>query len=186
MNESKAIALCLNDRDPRGFEFLVKMYRHEAYFHAVGFLGNAEDAADACQEAFCRAFRAIPTIDKLERFYPWFYTILKNICLNVLQRKKTVRENERSVALEQQVGPVFDPDVLLERQGVSAAVWRAMGELEPKFRELLVLKYVNGLDYQAIADLLHCPRGTVMSRLYHARTAFRRRYIRLQKGGEYD
>ncbi len=57
MNEAKAINLCIKHRDPIGFEYLVKKYRREALFHARIFLGNDEDAADACQESFVKAFK---------------------------------------------------------------------------------------------------------------------------------
>jgi RNA polymerase sigma-70 factor (ECF subfamily) len=70
MNEAQAIRLCLQYRDPVGFEFLVKKYRREAYFHALALMGNQEDAADACQESFRRAFAAIPKLAQLDKFYP--------------------------------------------------------------------------------------------------------------------
>ena len=89
MNESRAIKLCLKHHDPVGFEFLVKKYRREVYFHALSLLGNQENAAEACQESFTRAFAAINTLSHLDAFYPWFYRILRNCCLNMLERKKT-------------------------------------------------------------------------------------------------
>ncbi len=72
MNEAQAIRLCLRHRDPVGFEFLVKNYRREAFFHAFALMGNQEDAADVCQESFRRAFTAIPKLVGLDQFYPWF------------------------------------------------------------------------------------------------------------------
>ena len=89
MDESYAIKLCLKYHDPAGFEFLVNKYRREAYFHARSFLGNQDDAADACQESFAKAFAAIPKLTYLDAFYPWFYRILKNCCLNMIRKKKT-------------------------------------------------------------------------------------------------
>ena len=64
MNENHAIRLCLRDRDPVGFEFLVLKYRREAFFHATSVLGNQEDAKDACQEAFRRALAAMPRLEE--------------------------------------------------------------------------------------------------------------------------
>jgi len=95
IDEDHAIRLCLKDRDPRGFEFLVAKYRREAYYHAMALLGNSEDAADACQECFARAFTASSRLSRLDRFYPWFYRILRNHCLNVLSRRKTASEYVR-------------------------------------------------------------------------------------------
>jgi DNA-directed RNA polymerase specialized sigma24 family protein len=78
MDEQYAIELCLKHKDPVGFEFLVQKYRREAFGHAYAFLGNQDDALDACQESFARAFAAIPGLPKLPQFYPWFYCILRN------------------------------------------------------------------------------------------------------------
>ena len=92
MDEAHAIQLCLKHQDPTGFEYLVKKYRREAFFHARTLLGDQDDAADACQESFTRAFIAIPRLNRLDAFYPWFYRILRNCCLNMIRKKKTVRK----------------------------------------------------------------------------------------------
>ena len=65
MNEARAIRLCLGSGDPRGFEFLVKQYRREAYFHALGFVGDSSTAEDMCQEAFAKAYANIPRLKTL-------------------------------------------------------------------------------------------------------------------------
>lgn len=175
--EAEAITLCLQHRNPAGFEFLVNLFRKEAFFHALGFLGNSDDAADACQEAFTKAFRAMPRLKKLDSFYPWFYTILKNHCLNMISRLKTARDNADSVSSESY--PLsFDPGVVLERQEESQQVWRVLGMLDTEFREILILKYLRDMDYAAISRQLGIPRGTVMSRLYYARKAFMKQYRR--------
>ncbi|MFP4013394.1 MAG: RNA polymerase sigma factor [Chitinispirillaceae bacterium] len=181
--EAEAIKVCLRHRNPAGFEFLVNLFRKEAFFHALGFLGNSDDAADACQEAFTRAFRAMPGLKKLDHFYPWFYTILKNQCLNMISRLKTAREKADSVLSEQHT-PGFDPGVILEQREESQQVWRVLGMLDPEIREILILKYFNDLDYAAISRQLGIPRGTVMSRLYYARKAFIKLYRRVCHGGE--
>jgi DNA-directed RNA polymerase specialized sigma24 family protein len=60
MDEQRAIQLCVKHRDPVGFEFLVQKYRREAFFHAFALMGNQEDALDACQDSFAKAFTTIP------------------------------------------------------------------------------------------------------------------------------
>ncbi|MBW2623393.1 MAG: sigma-70 family RNA polymerase sigma factor, partial [Deltaproteobacteria bacterium] len=65
------------------------------FFHALSLLGNQEDAAEACQESFTRAFAAINKFTCLDAFYPWFYRILRNCCLNMLGRKKTAENYAR-------------------------------------------------------------------------------------------
>jgi len=182
MNEAHAIKLCLQYSDPRGFEFLVKQYRREAFYHALTFMGNQEDAADACQEAFTKAFAAIPRVKKLEYFYPWFYKILKNSCLNMLSRKKTAYKyynNERKIKSDNRQ-KVQTPATIVETKDEKSQVWKILNSLNQEFKEILVMKYIQGYDYKEISKTLDIPRGTVMSRLYHARKAFRKRFIKLE------
>ncbi len=178
MNESRAIRLCLKHHDPVGFEFLVKKYRREAYFHALSLLGNQEDAAEACQESFTRAFVAIQRFSHLDAFYPWFYRILRNCCLNMLGRKKTAENYARQYVRQtvQEARPeksTDNPAFLLEKKEEQLLVWRTLERLKPEQREILIMKYLQGLSYHELSNLLNIPRGTVMSRLYHARRAFR-------------
>jgi RNA polymerase sigma-70 factor (ECF subfamily) len=159
-----------------GFEYFFKKYRQRAYFHAVSLLGNPEDAVDACQESFTRAYQAIARLDHLDNFYPWFYRILRNCCLNMISRRKTVTRYRQDLQMiERQTNPAGS-DVLLEKREEQVRVWQVLGELKPEFREILIMKYIEGCRYEEIALRLAIPRGTVMSRLYHARMAFGREY----------
>lgn len=176
MNEQRAIELCIKHRDPIGFEFLVRKYRREAHFHAYALLRNREDAAEACQESFASAFASLPLLTELTAFYPWFYRVLRNRCLNVLERRRnavayTAAETARAAeAPELEAGP----DAELDRKEQAARVLAVLETLSLEFREILALKYLRDYDYATLAQLLGIPRGTVMSRLYHARKAFQR------------
>ncbi|MDG2221881.1 MAG: RNA polymerase sigma factor [Rubripirellula sp.] len=177
MNEQKAIRLCLKHRDPAGFEVLVVQNRRRAFFHARALLGNSEDAADACQDAFVRAFAAMPRLEKLDRFYPWFNRILRNVCLNMLARKKTRADHLRN-SLVQTTSHHSDasPSDLMELKETQEEVWRVLDQLSVEHREILTLKYVHRFSYGEIAETLGIPKGTVMSRLYSARYAFRNKH----------
>lgn len=185
MNEVKAINLCIKHRDPIGFEYLVKRYRREALFHARIFLGNDEDAADACQESFTRAFKAFPGLTSLTSFYPWFYCILKNCCINMIKKKqhsskyKQYRQNHT----EMQERESYNAFLKLEKDEETKLIWLVLQDLSPEFREILVMKYLNEFSYNTISELLKIPRGTVMSRLYYARRAFKEEYNELIKNG---
>lgn len=173
MDEKTAIKLCLDQEDVRGFEFLFEKFRREAYVHAIALLGNREDAADACQDAFGKAFVAIRRLASLDAFYPWFYRILRNNCLNLIDKRRTVVQYEDRVAAEITASrQVAAADVLLEARQDQLQVWHALRQLKAEFREILVMKYIEDLSYDDIAQRLQIPRGTVMSRLYHARKAF--------------
>lgn len=182
MDEQRAIELCVKHRDPVGFEFLVQQHRREAFFHAYTLLGNQDDALDACQDAFARAFSAITQVRELPRFYPWFYCILRNHCLNLLARRHTsdrYRESQQSDPMRGVDGQ--HPASLIEAREEKQQVWRAMETLDPGHREILAMKYVQGHRYDDITGLLGIPRGTVMSRLYHARLALREAYLKLDR-----
>lgn len=192
MNEAQAIRLCLRHRDPAGFEFLVNKYRREAFFHSLSLMGNREDAADACQESFRRAFMAIPKLTDLDQFYPWFYRILRNCCLNMLSRRKTILDYARENSSNAPVADTAaDPAAILVKQEEQQIVWQTLNRLDPGSREILCLKYIQGKSYEEISRILQIPRGTVMSRLFHARKAFRREYPEYkipecdQKNGEH-
>ncbi|MDE2740155.1 MAG: RNA polymerase sigma factor [Gemmatimonadota bacterium] len=179
MDEQTAIRLCLDQRDVRGFEFLFEKFRREAYVHAIALLGNREEAADACQDAFGKAFVAIRRLASLDAFYPWFYRILRNHCLNRIARRQTAAQYEERLAAETATThPVEKPDFLLEAHEEQVQVWDALRRIKAEFREILVMKYIEGLNYDGIAQRLQIPRGTVMSRLYHARKAFAAQYAK--------
>lgn len=157
--------------DREAFRHLVERYQTEAVGHAVAILGNREDARDAVQEAFIDAFQALGRFDLSCRFYPWFYTILRNCCYKLAARRK-IRETSSTDELE----------ILAPASGVTSEemlmLERALLELSPQERELLTLKHLDGLSYEELAERLDVPQGTVMSRLYHARKHLRQRLAR--------
>jgi len=167
VNEASAIRLCLKSRDPRGFEFLVQQYRREAYYHAIGFLNDPAMAEDVCQESFAKAYVNIPRLESLKAFYPWFYVILKNCCLSYLRSKR------EHVEVTEGIDESSDPAMMVEGDDSKQSVWRALQKLKPEFREILILKHLQDMSYEAISQILQIPKGTVMSRLYHARKAFK-------------
>jgi len=179
MDEQHAIQLCVKHRDPVGFEFLVDKYRREAFAHAFALLGNQDDALDACQDSFARAFASIPHLSELTQFYPWFYRILRNRCLNLIARRQTA-DRYRQARLHDPPPAPDDagPGARLEQQEEQLRLRQALDALKPEHREILVMKYVQDHRYEEIAAILGIPRGTVMSRLYHARLALREEYLK--------
>jgi len=177
MNESRAIRLCLNDRDSRGFEFLVEKYRSEAFFHAFTLLGNKDEARDACQDSFSKAYSAMLRLTRLTSFYPWFYRILRNTCINMLARKKTATDYlaRHGKIVNQQAKPE-SPSEYLEKKETTKRIHDVLTQLKREQREILVMKHFNQWSYADIAGVLDIPRGTVMSRLHNARRAFREQY----------
>lgn len=159
MDDSKAIEKCLNG-DSDAFRYFVESYQAQAVGHAVAILGNRDDALDAVQEAFIDAFQALGRFDTTRRFYPWFYVLVRNRCYKIAARKKETDDIEETEILEPQTGLSREEKIALER---------ALLAVSREDRELIMLKYLDGLSYDEIAEHLEIPRGTVMSRLYYAR-----------------
>ena len=148
------------------FRYLVERYQSEAMGHALAILADREDALDAVQEAFFDAYQAIGRFDTSRQFYPWFYTILRNRCFKLLAgRKKRVGMTLDEVVILASVSEVPPED--------RVALEQALLELSSEERELVTLKHLDGLSYEELAERLEIPKGTVMSRLYHARKRLR-------------
>jgi len=145
----------------------------QAYFIALGLVGNHEDALDLSQEAFFRAYSKINQLNPKRKFFPWFYQILKNLCFSHL-RKRSGRPQQNleevdEVQVASSAGSRFDPHAVAERNEAEERVWKAIEHLSEKHREMIVLRHFQDLSYEEIAQILLCTRGTVMSRLYNAR-----------------
>ncbi len=157
---------------PDAFEVFVNRYMKNAYFIALGLVGNREDAMDLSQEAFIRAYRNIKHLKPDRKFFPWFYQILKNLCISHL-RKRRYRQTS-SLDGENSPEPsamtdYFSPEVVAGRNELKDKVWQAIGKLDDKHREVIILRHFQNMSYEQIAETLYCNKGTVTSRLYYAR-----------------
>lgn len=175
MEERAALERCQRG-DAQAFGVVVSKNMKRAYFTALGLVGNHEDALDLSQEAFVRAYRAMPRFNLQQRFFTWYYRILRNLCLNHLRQRSRFRELDpaaESLAAEDVQATALrdqaDPAVLAERSDLAQHVWRAVARLKPEEREVFVLREVEDCSYAEIADRLEIPQGTVMSRLFYAR-----------------
>jgi RNA polymerase sigma-70 factor (ECF subfamily) len=162
MDDLAALRNCI-DGDKEPFRYLVERYQNQAVAHATAVLGNREDAMDAVQEAFIDAYRALGGFDFSRRFYPWFYVLLRNRCFKMLASKG---KRGRVQRLEDMEILAPGPEVSIEE---SLSLEAALLALSPEEREVITLKYLDGLSYQELAELLQIPKGTVMSRLFYAR-----------------
>jgi len=141
---------------------------------------------DLSQEAFFRAYCNIKRLKPQCKFFPWFYQILKSLCFNHL-RKKTHRQNCSLEELSDEkvvcgTGESFAPEAVAERNEAKNQVWQAIGELDNKHREVIILRHFRGMSYDQISQALFCSKGTVMSRLYYARKNLKEILDR-EKGG---
>lgn len=171
-SEREAILACQAGKTEM-YELLVDKYKMRAFYAALLYTKNRDDALDLSQEAFYRAYKALKGFDVSRNFYTWFYKILKNLCINHLQRKKYINQINQSLDYEKSSHSfqpqVENPEEIFERNERSEMLWRAINSLKDTDKEIIILKEFNEMSYQEIADILEIPIGSVMSRLYYAR-----------------
>lgn len=160
-NESEIIKRVLEGKKD-AYEVIVKKYMKKAYFIALGFVENQQDAMDLSQDAFIKAYRSLPGFDTTKEFFPWFYTILKNLCLNFIKKR-----NRRERIPIQEITPHSERED--EKIVIKKLLWESISELPIEEKETILLRYFQGFSYSEISDILDCPIGTVMSRLYYAK-----------------
>ncbi len=167
------------------FSLLVSRHQDRVYALCMRILNRREDAADAAQETFVKAWRAVGSFHGDCRFSTWLTRIAINQCRNELRKRKTVKHTQPE-SLSQPVGDSDTPRASLvadphqsssvERMvsdEVKRAYTRVLEQLEPEAREVLILKEVESLSYEGMAEILEVPIGTVRSRLHRARHAVR-------------
>src|SRR5207245_11566558 len=154
--------------DPRAFEELVIAYQHRVFGVALRMLGNRAEAEEIAQEVFLRAYRAIGAFRGEARLGTWLYGIASRLCLNRLASpdRRLARGDE---ALADVAAPTPDAASAAERAELDAALRAAIAGLPEERRLVLVLRDVEGLSYEEIAETLAIDPGTVRSRLHRAR-----------------
>jgi RNA polymerase sigma-70 factor, ECF subfamily len=156
------------------FEPIVRANEPWALAVAEGFLGDADEAADAVQDAFVKAYRSLSSLREGLPFGPWFRSIVRNHCLDRLRSPERRRVEGGEALTDPRLWSEPTAPAALERAELAAAVRRGLAALSAEHREVLVLKEMEELGYAEIAAALSIPAGTVASRLYHARAALRK------------
>lgn len=165
------------DGDRGAFDHLTRLVGARAHAVAFGLVGHHEDALEATQEAFLKAYRGRSSYDPSQPFLPWFLRILRNTCISHLRKRRVAVSLSPS---EDEEGPDFhvvDPrpgplqhTVALETMDRYRS---ALAALSARDREILALRHHQELSYREIAETLAIKEGTVMSRLFHARRRLR-------------
>lgn len=164
--------------DSRAFEPLVNRYRGKIYAMIVNMIGNDADAWDLAQEVFLKAWRALPKFEARSSFYTWIYRITHNVTYDWLRKKKISAGMEfddslatPDIAAGAQTVPHQEgrPDANLANRELGQRIQAGLQQLSPEHRAIILLKEIDGLSYQEIADSLGITLGTVMSRLFYAR-----------------
>lgn len=176
------------DGDRSAFRTLVERYQRKIAALALGMLRNREDALDVVQETFTKAYQSLDRFKGDSSFYTWIYRIASNLCIDHQRRDsklvyvpldarstdgETTGEEIPAAALEGN-----EPDEPFQRARdaeISEGLAKAISELTPEHRAVILLREVDGLSYEEISQVLGCPKGTVMSRLHYARRQLQER-----------
>jgi RNA polymerase sigma-70 factor (ECF subfamily) len=168
-------------RDERAFNALVRAYERRVFALVLRMLGNRAEAEDLAQEVFVQVFKAVGSFRGESKLSTWIYRIAINLCKN---RSKYLRvrhagEQDELEAVQERVplgearranvAQVERPDEMVAGKQVERIVQKAILELEPTFRECLVLRDVEDLSYEEIGAITGLPEGTVKSRIHRAR-----------------
>ncbi len=166
--------------DSAAFRLLFEKYHRRVYAVALGVVKNPSDANDVVQEAFVKVHRHLATFQGASSFYTWLYRITMNLAIDHLRRKKAARQVDFDEAIKQDDGtedagnlaPILtnaDPGKTQSRKELAAKIHDALALLPDIHRQAILLREVEGLNYEEIAKIMKVPKGTIMSRLFHAR-----------------
>lgn len=165
--------------DTRAFDTLVTKYRGKVYAMSYHLVQNETEAWDLSQEAFIKAWRALPNFKGDSAFYTWLFRIAHNVAYDWLRKKKIRAEGnefddsraDHGVAAGAETVPraAPAPDTAMKQAELGARIRDAISQLSPDHQQVILLREVEGCSYDEIAAAMKCSVGTVMSRLFYAR-----------------
>jgi RNA polymerase sigma-70 factor (ECF subfamily) len=180
LNHDALLARAAARGDRNAFARLVDLYRRPVHGLAFRLLRDPEEARDAAQETFVRAWSAISTYDVEQPFGPWILRIARNLTLDQLRRRGSAGRQVALDAAPEDGAPPIElagdgpaADALLEQSQTRATLEAAVAALPANYREVIQLFHVEQLSYREIAETLEVPIGTVMTWLHRARGKLR-------------
>ena len=180
--DEKLLIKKIKSGDMEAFSLLVSAYEKKAVNFARRMLGTQEEAEDAAQEAFLKVFDKIHTFREDSSFSTWFYTVLNNICLDAL-RKRSRRAETISIHQSDDTGDEYElqiedtadgPYEAFQKNEAKRLLEIALTKLSDEHRTVIILRDINGFEYEEIAKILKISTGTVKSRISRARLSLRR------------
>jgi RNA polymerase sigma-70 factor (ECF subfamily) len=153
-------------RDTEAFGELVTKYRAKIFTMLYGMVRNENDAWDLAQEGFLKAWRSIHQFQGRSSFYTWLYSLTENLAIDSLRRRGRRVEVELDDAIPSSLP---SPRANYQRNEIRQHINAALAQLSPEHRAVIVLKEIEDLQYQEIAEILNLSIGTVMSRLFYGR-----------------
>jgi len=163
-------------RDPHAFRELVTRYERRLLYYIRRLLGDGEDAFDVMQDVWLLVFRKLNLLRSPEAFRVWLYKIAHDVTVSQLRKQSKWPQP----LTDEQFGNEFDAWNELEALENAALVHRSLERLSPPHREVLTLRFLEGLDHSEIAEVVGCGIGTVKSRLHYAKRELRTQLQQLE------
>lgn len=185
VTDDETLVQCCLTGDQKSYQLLVGRYQKKLFSVAYGMIRHTEDALDLVQEAFLKGFRSLSNFQGQSSFYTWIYRILINLCIDFIRKEKrqVVQDYDDTMLQKaEEDNPAFstrsssfhqNPFHAISNKELGEQIWNAIDTLSENHRLVILLREVEGLSYEEIAETLQCSKGTVMSRLHHARSRLR-------------
>lgn len=164
--------------DIQAFELLISKHQKKVYNIAFNYLKNYDDAQEISQEAFIKAFKSIKQFNNNSTFTTWLYRITTNTCIDFLRKSK----NKQAMSLDMEISLNNDsnirievaskedtPDIIYEKMELKKTIYSALDHLKEEQKSVVILKDIQGFNYEEISEILNIPIGTVRSRLNRSR-----------------
>lgn len=180
------IASCLGG-DQIAWEEIVRQHRRKVFNIAYKFTGRHDEAEDLTQDIFLKIFKSLHTFDRRANFQTWLVSVSRNLCID---HYRSVRKERETIDRDVDAGeltpaaPGQNAYQALEQRDRVELLRKAMAELPPSLRTAVMLRDIQELSYQEIADHLQLPEGTVKSRINRGRTELARQVQRLREDDE--
>ena len=166
----------VQEGDKRAFDLLVLKYQHKVHAIVSRFVRDTDEVADVVQEAFIKAYRALPKFRGESQFYTWLYRIAVNTAKNYLVSRSR-RPPGSDVDIDdaeyysgsEYLKDLGTPENQLFRDELESVIVKSIAELPEDLRTAVTLREYEGLSYEEIAEIMECPVGTVRSRIFRAR-----------------
>jgi len=176
--------------DAGAFDALVRRYQHKVVKLVLRYVRDPAEAEDIAQEAFIKAYRALPRFRGDSAFYTWLYRIAINTAKNLLAARGRSpvsydidQDSEDGSGMESYMKDMATPEALAMTDEIRSTVNHAIDQLPEDLRTAIVLRELEGLSYDEIAQAMSCPVGTVRSRIFRAREAIDARLREVFEGG---
>lgn len=187
-DEDRALIVQAQSKDATSaeaaFRKLVERHQRRAFAIAVGLVRDENDAREIVQEAFLRVYRGLDTFEGGSSFFTWLYRIVTNLSIDLMRKpgrraaeldeQRNVSEDaEGELALVSRIDGA-DPIDVVRRKEMAGRIQAALEALPPYHRAVIVMREVEGMSYEEMAEAMNVSKGTIMSRLFHARQKMQR------------